>query len=282
MTEARGRSRRGTGPAHPHPRAHMSRTRMHAAHARPRLIDSEVRGAGFVPIRWRSCAVPVALSARGGTQPTPRGASRTRKPSATSGFRRGFCLAHARVSEVRMPPTHRFLPRTALEVSSSFYTPLQRYQQHALAGGGSGLWGSSCRPSACGRRCGPVPVAYGLHGRWRVALFARRHQQARATLPWVGAQLQAHAQPVQLVRALVGGPPPHAMAQHRRSTLPRTARPTRRAPSRSQAMRWSVPCAAAHSRALCRLLARHVAGVEHAETAWVHPWVAPHLPTAPG
>ena len=63
------------------------------------------------------------------------------------------------------------------------YPPSQTYQQHALAGGGSGLWGSSCRPSACGRRSGPVPVAYGLHGRWGVAPVARRFQQARATVP---------------------------------------------------------------------------------------------------
>ena len=57
------------------------------------------------------------------TQPTPPGASRMRKPSVTRGSGRGFCLAHARVSEVERPPTHRFLPRTALAVSSSFYHP---------------------------------------------------------------------------------------------------------------------------------------------------------------
>jgi hypothetical protein len=37
--------------------------------------------------------------------------------------------------------------------------PSQTYQQHALVGGGSGLWGSSCRPSACGRLWAP--------SRWR-------------------------------------------------------------------------------------------------------------------
>ena len=162
------------------------------------------------------------------------------------------------------------------------YPPSQTYQQHALAGGGSGLWGSSCRPSRIGRRSGPVPVAYRLHERWRVVLFARRTQQARATVPWVAAQLQAHAQPVQLVRAFGRGPPPHAMAQYHRPVPPRTARPTRRAPCRSQAVRWSWPCAAAHSRALCRLRAGHVARVEHAEIARVHPWAAAYRPTAPG
>ena len=50
-------------------------------------------------------------------------------------------------------------------VKYTVYPPSQTYQQHALAGGGSGLWGSSCPPSACGRRSGRVPVAYGLHGR---------------------------------------------------------------------------------------------------------------------
>ena len=110
--------------------------------------------------RWRARARIVPFFSR--ERPV-----QTRKPSVTSGSGRGFCLAQARAQEVKRPPTHRFLPRTALAVSSSFYHPLQRYQQHALAGGGSGLWGSSCRPSACGRRSGPVPVAYGLHGRWR-------------------------------------------------------------------------------------------------------------------
>ena len=65
----------------------------------------------------------------------------------------------------------------------SVYPPSQTYQQHALPGGGSGLWRSSCRPSGLARRSGPVPVAYGLHGRWSVVLFARRTQQARATVP---------------------------------------------------------------------------------------------------
>ena len=198
------------------------------------------------------------------------------------GLGRGFCLAQARVSEVERPPTHRFLPRTALGLSSSFYHPLQRYQQHALAGGGSGLWGSSCRPSASGRRCGPVAMSNALHGRSRVAPIARRHQQARASVPWVAPQLQAHAQPGELVRAFGRGPPPHAGTQHRPVRPPCTARPTRRAPSRSQVVRWSWPCAAAQSRALCRLRAGRVARVEHAETARVRRWAAPHRPTTPG
>ena len=115
-----------------------------------------------------------------------------------------------------------------------------------------------------------------------VAPVARLPQQARASVPWVAPQLEAHVQPVQLVRALGGGPPPHAMAQHDRPAPPRTARPTRCVPHPSQAVRWSWPCAAAHSRARCRRRARHVARVEHAETARVRPWAVPHCPAAPG
>ena len=62
-------------------------------------------------------------SARGGTQPTPRRASRTRKPSVTSGSGRGFCFAQARVSEVMRPPAHRFLPRAARRYHPRFITP---------------------------------------------------------------------------------------------------------------------------------------------------------------
>ena len=73
----------------------------------------------------------------------------------------------------------------------SVYPPSQTYQQHALPGGGSGLWRSSCRPSGLGRRSGPVPVAYGLHGRWIVVPFVRWPQQARGTVPWVTPQPMA-------------------------------------------------------------------------------------------
>jgi len=129
---------------------------------------------------------------------------------------------------------------------------------------------------------GLLPVAFRLHGRWRVAPIARRHQQARAAVPQVAAQLEAHAQPAQLVRAVVGRPPPHAMALHHCPVPSRAARPTRRAPSRSQAMRWSWPCAAAHSRARYRLRSGRIVRVEHAETARVRPWAAPYRPAAPG
>ena len=163
----------------------------------------------------------------------------------------------------------------------SVYPPSQTYQQHALPGGGSGLWRSSCRPSACGRRSGPVPVAYGHYGRWSVALFVRWPQQARATVPWVAAQLEAHVQPGQLVRPLGGGPSPHTMGLHHRPVPPCAARLTRRAPYRSQAVRWSWPCCAPLHRARCRLRAGRVARVGHAETARVRPWAEPRPCVSP-
>ena len=86
-----------------------------------------------------------------------------------------------------------------------------------------------------------------------VAPVARLPQQARASVPWVAPQLEAHVQPVQLVRALGGGPLPHAMAQHHSSAPPRHARPTRRALHRPLAVRSSWPCCATHSRARLRL-----------------------------
>ena len=161
------------------------------------------------------------------------------------------------------------------------YPPSQTYQQHALAGGGSGHRGSSCRPSACGRRSGPVPVAYGLHGRWRVAPAARQHQQARASVPWMTPQPKALVQPAQLVRALGGEPPPHAMAQHHRPVPHRTARLTRRAPYGSQAVRSSWPCCAPLHRARCRLRAGRVARVGHAETARARPGAEPRPCVSP-
>ena len=82
-----------------------------------------------------------------------------------------------------------------------------------------------------------------------VAPAARRHQQARATVPWVAPQLEAHVQPGQLVSALGGGPPPRAMARRDRPVPPRTAQPTRRGRRRSQAVRLSWPCGEAGGRA---------------------------------
>ena len=84
-------------------------------------------------------------------------------------------------------------------------------------------------------------------------------------MPWVAPQLQAHAQPGQLVRALGGGPPPHAMAQHSRPAPPLTVRPTRCVPYRAQAVRSSWHCCAPPRRARYRLRARPVVRVGHAD-----------------
>ena len=118
---------------------------------------------------------------------------------------------------------------------------------------------------------------------WTVAVapVACRPQQTRATVPWVAPQPMAHAQPVQLLRAFGGGPPPHAIARHDSPTPPRTARSTRRVPCRSQAVRSSWPCCAPLRRAHCRLRARRVARVVLAETAGVRPWAEPHPCVSP-
>ena len=97
----------------------------------------------------------------------------------------------------------------------------------------------SCRPSALGRRSGPVPVAYGLHGRWSVAPVARRIQQARATVPWVAWQTPGTCAACAARARIWRRPLRAAMAQHNQPTPPRTARPTRRIPYRSQAVRWT-------------------------------------------
>ncbi len=171
-------------------------------------------------------------------------------------------------------------PRRCLQlfVKYTVYPPSQTYQQHALEGGGSGLWGSSCRPSRIGRRSGPVPVAYRLHGRWRVAPAARRLQQARVTVPWVASQLQARVQPVQLVRALGGGPPPHAIAQHSRPAPSRTARPTRCVPYRLQAVRLSWHCCAPPRRGTRPAAGR---GCRARCARRGHPGAPPDSPTPP-
>jgi hypothetical protein len=62
---------------------------------------------------------------------------------------------------------------------------------------------------------------------------------------------------------------------------PHTARPTRRVPCRSQAVRSSWPCCAPLRRAQCRLRARRVARVALAETARVRPWAEPRPCVSP-
>ena len=276
-----GAARRASGSAHAHVRAERAR----GDHTAPTLHP---RTRGVHAERLRSHTSDPCIPARPltvGSAPAPDTTQAPRHDDARE-VHAGRSWGGRTVRGDRpRSQGHRLgvgfaSPRT-VGVKYTVYPPSQTYQQDALAGGGSGLWGSSCRPSRIGRRSGPVPVAYRLHGRWRVVLFAHRTQQARATVPRVAAQLQAHAQPVQLVRALGGGPPPHAMAQHDRPVPPRIARPTRRAPSRSQAVRWSWPCCAPLHRARCRLRAGRVARVGHAETARVRPGAEPRPCVSP-
>ena len=159
--------------------------------------------------------------------------------------------------------------------------PLQKIPTARARAAVLGLWRSSCRPSGLGRRGGPFPVAYMLHGRWSVAPVARWPQQAHATVPWVTPQLLAHAQPVQLARVFDGGPPPHGMAQYDSPAPSRRARPTRRVPRRPQAVRWSWHCCAPPRWARCRQRGESVTRVVLAEAARVSRWAAQRRPAAP-
>ena len=104
---------------------------------------------------------------------------------------------------------------------------------------------SSCRPSGLGRPSGTVLVEYRLHGRWSVAPAVRRYQQARGSVPWVTPQPMAHVQPVQLVRALGGGPSPHTMGLHHmhRTAPPRPAHASRSVPIAGGEIEVTLLCA---------------------------------------
>ena len=241
-------------------------------------IHSEALGAGFVPIWWRSCVVPVALLL--GVVSSQRHLERLQRASRASpvGLGEGFASPGLAPKKLQGRSGIGFClggtPVIILVLSPPAKLPTARPRAPAPGGGvpSERPWATQ-RPRRDEQR---APRTLG------VAPVARLPQQARATVPWVAPQLEAHVQPGQLVRALGGGPPPHAMAQHDRSAPPRTARPTRCVPHPSQAVRWSWPCAAAHSRARRRLRAERVARVEHAETARVRPWAVPHCPAAPG
>ena len=116
-----------------------------------------------------------------------------------------------------------------------------------------------------GRHVGVVPVA--------------RRSSRLVPLPWVAAQPRALVQLVHPLHALGDGPSSHALAEHGRPASPRRARPTRRVPLRSQAVRLSLHWCATRDRARFRVRARRVARVVHAETARVRPG-APTLTVA--
>ena len=125
---------------------------------------------GFVWIWARSCAVPTGPSARGGTQPNAsRSVVNAQAERHPWGLGEGFCLAHARASEVKGPPTHRFLPRTALSLSSSFYHPLAKIPAARARGRrlrALGLVVPSERPWATQRpRSGGVQAPWTVEGR---------------------------------------------------------------------------------------------------------------------
>ena len=136
------------------------------------------------------------------------------------------------------------------------YHPSKRYQQHALPPGCSGLWRRRAVRAPLGDAAAPF--------RWRTGSMdggaSRRSLvgSSRLVPPCRGWAWQtlARVQPVQLVRAFGGGPPPHGMTHHDSLTPPRRARPTRRAPHPSQAVRWSWHCRGPPCRARCRLRAR--------------------------
>ena len=110
-----------------------------------------------------------------------------------------------------------------------------------------------------------------LHGRHVGVVPVARRSSRLVPLPWVAAQPRARVQLVQLLHALGDGPSSHALAEHGRPASPRRARPTRRVPLRSQAVRLSLHWCATRDRARFRVRARRVARVAHAETARVRP-----------
>ena len=133
--------------------------------------------------------------------------------------------------------------------------------------------------SPSGRRNGPVPVAYVLHGRWSVVLVTRRPQQPRAAVSWVAAQLQPHAQPAQLVRAFRRRATARGDAPARRHRIapPRPEDASRPASIAGGAAELALICAEGQGTLPVR--AKPVARVVRAETARVRPG-APTLTVA--
>jgi hypothetical protein len=99
-------------------------------------------------------------------------------------------------------------------------------------------------------------------------------QQARTTAMGCGAAQGTCAAGSPLARP-GDGPSSHALAKHGRPASPLRARPTRRVPLRSQAVRLSLHWCATRGRARFRVRARRVARVAHAETARVRPGAEP-------
>ena len=150
---------------------------------------------GFVWIWARSCAVPTGPSARGGTQPNAsRSVVNAQAERHPWGLGEGFCLAHARASEVKGPPTHRFLPRTALAVSSSFYHPLAKMP--------------TARPR--GRRLRPLGLVASSERQW--ATLRARSGGVRAPRTLEGRIVRSSAPAGSCLSAVGGGAAPGACA----------------------------------------------------------------------
>ena len=198
------------------------------------------------------------------------------------GWGRGFCLAHARVSEVERPPTHRLLPRTALGVSSSFLSPPRKDTNSTPS--------RAAAPAPRARRAVRAPVGDAAAPfRWRTgSMDGRGSRRSLVGTSRLVPQCHGWRRSSRRMRSLgsscapLGGGLHHtrgpSTAQH-----DRPAPPVRRVALRAdrRAMRWSWPCAAAQSRARCRLRAGRVAGVEHAETARVRHWAEPRPCVSP-
>ena len=105
-------------------------------------------------------------------------------------------------------------------------------------------------------------------------------QQARITATGCGTA-PALVQLVHLLHALGGGPSPHALAKHCSPASPRRARPTRRIPLRSQAVRPTLTRHAAERQGTLPGSGKARWARAHAETARVRPGTEPHPCVSP-
>ena len=128
-------------------------------------IHSEALGAGFVPIWWRSCVVPVALLL--GVVSSQRHLERLQRASRASpvGLGEGFASPGLAPKKLQGRSGIGFClggtPVIILVLSPPAKLPTARPRARALR-----LRAAACRPSGLGRRSGPVAMSNALHGRW--------------------------------------------------------------------------------------------------------------------
>ena len=109
-----------------------------------------------------------------------------------------------------------FLPRAALRLSSSFYHPCKDTNSAPSRLGRSGSGRRCAVRAVVGDAAAAVAMMKGLHGRWasrRSLVFPSR--LVPECHGW-GRSSRHMCSPGRLMRALGGGPPPHATAQHDR------------------------------------------------------------------